>query len=160
MAVLVEGISVIVRRDSINRSYQGGWDGFVARVPNSTLCSDAQLARIGFLDPASVKTFIGQVESCGLVFMAEGKCVDITVVDQQRGPTMPCDWLEFTRLPMDGGHVGACWLFEGPRSAAGVHLPGRQLQLATPVGWTFKGSLSEQFRFVPTQDSDRQRTPH
>ena len=48
MAVLVEAISVIVRRDAINRSYDGGWAGFLSHVPNNTLCADHELARVGF----------------------------------------------------------------------------------------------------------------
>lgn len=45
MAVLVEAISVIVRRDAIRGKYPGGWQGFVAAVPNGTLCYDDDLAR-------------------------------------------------------------------------------------------------------------------
>jgi hypothetical protein len=35
MAVLVEGISVIVRRDAIERKLKGGWATFVGAVPNA-----------------------------------------------------------------------------------------------------------------------------
>ena len=67
---------------------------------------------------------------------------------------MPCDWLEFARIPHgeEGGHVAACWIFEGPRVAEGIHLPGRGLELSTPEGWTYEGSLSERFSFVPADD--------
>jgi hypothetical protein len=51
MAVLVEAISVVVRRDAIDRSFEGGWMAFVSRVPNATLCTDNQLARVDFMDP-------------------------------------------------------------------------------------------------------------
>jgi hypothetical protein len=54
MAVLVEAISVVVRRDAIDRSYEGGWVAFVSSVPNATLCTDDQLARVGFMDPKAV----------------------------------------------------------------------------------------------------------
>jgi len=58
MAVLVEAISVIVRRKAIDHSYPGGWDAFVAEVPNKTLCADDQLARVGFMTPQDVQNFI------------------------------------------------------------------------------------------------------
>ena len=45
MAVLVEGISVIVRRDAVESKYRGGWKGLIADVPNSTLCMDEELIR-------------------------------------------------------------------------------------------------------------------
>jgi hypothetical protein len=154
MAVLVEAISVVVRRDSIDRSFVGGWDAFAACVPNATLCADTQLARVGFMDPSAVGKFVEGLQAAGLVFLQAGKCTDIVVVDQQRGPTMPCEWLEFAHIPFgkSGGKLAACWLFEGPRVAAGVHFPGKSIDLATPNGWTFDGSISERFSFVPNED--------
>ncbi len=37
MAVLVEGLSAVARRDAIDERYEGGWDGFVSDVPNGML---------------------------------------------------------------------------------------------------------------------------
>jgi hypothetical protein len=67
---------------------------------------------------------------------------------------MPCEWLEFAHIPFgtSGGKVAICWLFEGPRAAAGVHFPGNRIDLATPVNWMFYGSLSERIFFVPGED--------
>ena len=45
MAVLVEGISVIVRRDAIEEKIRGGLSAFLATVPNGTCCMDADLVR-------------------------------------------------------------------------------------------------------------------
>jgi hypothetical protein len=66
MAVLVEGISVIVRRDAVQSLYPGGWEGFVADAPNKTLCADPNLARVGFMAPDDVKAFVAQLERVGL----------------------------------------------------------------------------------------------
>jgi hypothetical protein len=154
MAVLVEAISVVVRRDSIDRTFDGGWKAFVSCVLSATLCTDSQLARVGFMDPKAVGKFVEDLQAGGLVFLKSGRCVDIVVIDQQRGPTTPCEWIEFARIPFgkSGGRVAVCWLFEGPRLAAGVHFPGERIDLATPNGWTFEGSISERFSFVPTED--------
>ncbi len=67
---------------------------------------------------------------------------------------MPCNWIEFARIPFGktAGTVAACWLFEGPRVAAGVHLPGKSIDLGTPNGWIFEGSISERFSFVSNED--------
>ena len=123
-------------------------------MPNATLCTDGQLARVGFMDPKAVEKFVEGLRAAGLVFTASGKCADIVVVDQQRGPTMPCDWIEFASIPFgkSGGKIAACWLFEGPRLAAGIHLSRQSIDLATPNGWTFEGSMSERFSFVPNED--------
>jgi hypothetical protein len=74
----------------------------------------------------------------------------MAVVDQIRGPTTPVEWLEFAHLSLGGSEntVAACWLFEGRRIGAGIHVPGLKMALATPGGWTYEGSLSANFRFV------------
>lgn len=66
MAVLVEAISVIVRRDAINQRFAGGWEAFVECVPNATLCYDADLARVGFMARADAQAFIHRLEVRGL----------------------------------------------------------------------------------------------
>lgn len=111
MAVLVEAISVIVRRDAITARFSGGWHQFLAIVPNSTMCSDEDLARVGFMSPPDIEAFVRRLEKGGLTFVRDGQAVDIVVVDQMRGPTMPAhgwsllDYLlaeQKTRLPRAG----------------------------------------------------------
>ncbi len=154
MAVLVEGISVVVRRDAIDAGYPGGWPAFVENAPNATLCTDRELARIGFLDPRAVETFVAALTAHGLVFVDAGCCVDMVVVDQQRGPTVRCEWLEFSALSVaGGGKVHACWLYEDRRVGHGVHFCESARRLVAPAGWEYEGSLSQQFTFVPTGSS-------
>ena len=149
MAVLVEGISVLVRKDSIEKKMTGGEARFRLLIPNATFCEDDQLARVGFLDPASVGSFIDELTELGLVAVENDKFVDIAVFDQQAGCTLNCDWIEFCHLPMEDGKVGAAWLFEGERIGFGIHMQSPSIQLATPPGWQFKDSLSDKFQFVP-----------
>jgi hypothetical protein len=155
MAVLVEGISVVIKRKSIDSKFLGGWSRFVADVPNQTLCADDDLARVGFMSPDDTEGYVAHLEGCGLCFVTEGQCVDFAVVDQLRGPTTPADWLEYTHLSITTGpdrKVAACWLFEGPRVVAGVHLSDNRLTLATPAGWQYENSLSARFTFVPDKE--------
>lgn len=156
MAVLVEAISVIVRRDAIDEKLTGGWESFVDEVPNNTLCTDGALARIGFMTPVDVEEFMMFLTMGGLTFIDEDRAIDVAVVDQMRGPTMHTDWLEFAHIPYgdNGGKVAACWLFEGPRVAAGVHLPSMTINLAVPDGWRHEESLSANFQFVPTEEAE------
>jgi len=156
MAVLVEAISVIARRDAIEAKYPGGWSAFLAGTPNATLCYDDEIARIGFMVPQDVEAFISHLTGNGLTFLVNDKAEDIAVVDQQRGPTTDCDWLEFAKLPFGqaGGKVSACWFFDRPRIAAGVHFRGKSIDLATPPGWKFEESLSHRFGFVPNEQVD------
>lgn len=107
------------------------------------------------MDPRSVEACVKELEHHRFTFMRQNKCIDFVEVDQQRGPTTPCDWLEFAHLPFGGqeGKVGACWLFEGQRMGAGIHLKGEQKDFAVPDGWDFEGSLSQRFTFVSNSEA-------
>lgn len=153
MAVLVEAISVIVRRDAIARKFAGGWSGFVAGVPNATLCFDEELARVGFMSPTDTEAYVGKLEGSGLTFLVDEQAVDIAIADQQQGLLVDCDWLEYARLNFDDcGEVGACWLYDGPRFAYGTYLPSGTLTLATPPDWDYENSLSKEFHFAPDEE--------
>jgi len=146
MSVLVEAISVIVRKSSIEARFPGGWVAFEHAVPNGTLCADDDLARVGFMSPPDAKAFIVELETQGLRFLVDGIAGDVAVVDQQQGLMNPCTWLEFGRVPLDGDNTAAaCW---SPGSA------GPTGPLVTPEGWEFEGSLTQHFQFVPTEQVD------
>lgn len=144
MPVLVEAISVIVRRDAIDRSYQGGWQGFVSRIPNRTLCMDAEIARVGFMNPIDVRGFIATMVERGLTAMnPSGAFVDLVVIDQGSGPRAPCDWIDFFRIPFQTGQIGI------------ARLKGNTEQtLVCPEGWTFHESLSHNAEFQPGVEPD------
>jgi hypothetical protein len=144
MAVIVEGISVIVRRDSVDSAYPGGWKAFVADCPNGTLCADPDLARIGFMTPTDVEAFVDRLEGAGLVFKREAGAVDLAVVDQQRGPTTSCNWLEWGHVEINGHRVAACRL-----------IGSAERKLATPEGWCFEESLSASYGFIPSGAEDK-----
>jgi hypothetical protein len=138
MAVLVEAISVIVRCDAIDARYPGGWEAFRNGVPNATLASDTEIARVGFMTPIDVEAYVRELQMNGLAFNRHGTSADFAVVDQQRGPTKPCAWLDWGHVSVSGGQVVAC------------RLNGSKIMsLATPEDWKFEGSLSHTYAFVP-----------
>lgn len=144
MSVLVEAISVIIRRDSLDRQFNGGWDGFVGTVPNQTFCFDDHLARVGFMNPSDVEAFIAMLESQGLEFRNDaGEAIDLVVVDQLRGSTLAAPWLGFAKLEIEGGGVSACWL-QGEVDSG----------LAVPIGWKLDGSISAKTLFVSAEDTE------
>lgn len=140
MAVLVEGISVVIRREAINARYPGGWERFVADAPNRTLCADPHLARVGFMVPDDVKGFIETLGRNAIAHHTANSSGDAVVVDQMSGPTSRCDWVEVGSVGIHGGKVAV------------ARLSGDQTNtVATPDGWKYEGSLSEKFTFVPTK---------
>jgi hypothetical protein len=139
MAVLVEGISAIVRVQAIHDRYAGGWPAFDDSVPNNTLCSDNEVARVGFMMPADCEAFVGGLERHGLTFVRDGKCQDIAVAVQIDGLTVPCDWLEFGQVDIEPG-----------RSVSTARLKGTTIgQVFCPANWTYEKSLSRQYAVVP-----------
>jgi len=143
MAVLIEGISVIVCVDSLIQKFTGGWEEFKRIVPNQTLCADNEIARVGFMTPLDAESFVKNLQNEGLEFIRGGEAIDIAVADQLRGLTSRCTWLEFVQVDLNG---------EGQRVSA-CRLVGSQLiQVITPAGWKFEGSLSSTRNFVPSED--------
>jgi len=65
MAVLCEAISVVIRRDSIDAFYKGGWAAFQNDVPNKAMCTDEELVRVGFMSPDAVGAYIEKLEANG-----------------------------------------------------------------------------------------------
>ena len=141
MAVLAEGISVVVRFDAIARLMDDDWARFVAIVPNLTLCCDNELARVGFMVPADAEAFVKTLESHGFRYVEDGKAVDLVVVDQQQGLLVPCVWVECAHYQCNEAGEGAlgCRL-----------LGGAEETFFAPEGWAFEGSLSQTFGFQPT----------
>lgn len=145
MAVLVEATSVILQVGTIRERYAGGWVAFADRAPNSTLCSDNELARVGFMTPADCQTFIDYLNRTGLIFLRDGESIDIAVADQMRGFTARCGWADFGKIELKPG-----------QTVSAAQLPGTQCrQVFCPEGWKYEGSLSAQFGFVPTGQEDK-----
>jgi hypothetical protein len=157
MAVLVEAISFIVRHDAIVSRFKGGWDAFKYLVPKDTLCTDGELARVGFSSLAELDSFASLLDDNGLIFFADGKTIDYTVIYQTGGLIAPTDWLEVSKISFgeNGNKVMVCWLFEGPRKTDEINLPSSSMTLATPVGWTYEGSLSANINFVGNNELDK-----
>jgi hypothetical protein len=140
VAVLIEGVSVVVRCDSIERKHSGGVKQFSTEVPNPTLCADGELARVGFMTPDDTKAYVEHLERRGLKYGVNGKAQDIVVVDQRTGMRAPCDWAAFG---------SANWNDEpGKPIAICAAVPSNVKTVIVPEGWVFERSLSASHRFI------------
>ena len=140
MAILVEAISVVVRADSIEAKFPGGWEAFRGWIQNQTLCADGELVRIGFMSPQETRQFVEEIQAEGLTYIEGGEAKDLIVADQQRGFVMPCSWAEFGRIPMDRD--------EKKIVSAARLIDSKVEELVTPDGWRFDGSLSDSFQLA------------
>jgi hypothetical protein len=145
MAVLVEANSVIVRVQAINDHHAGGWAAFDESVPNNTLCSDNDVARVGFMNPNDCEPFVAGLQGRGLVFLRDGRCQDIAIAIQGAGLSFPCDWLEYGPVEIEPTRfVAAVWRKGAANSP-----------VACPVDWQYEKSLSRQSVIVPPEQMDR-----
>lgn len=76
MAVLVEGLSVVVRNDALLRKFHGRPRRFQEGLQDESICFDNDLICISpCCLPDEVERFIGWCESMGLTFALGGKAV-------------------------------------------------------------------------------------
>lgn len=126
MAVLVEALNVVVRINRIRAKFQGGLKAFKENIPNKTLSMDSGLARVGFMTPFDAEIYIDYLEENGLIFISDDKAKDLIVIDQFKGPTIQCDWIELITVKLQGIECRACKLKSDPDTPLSFHVP---------VGW-------------------------
>jgi hypothetical protein len=144
MAVLIEAISVVMRGSALEEKYPGGWSAFERDPPNRTLCADGELVRVGFMDPREVAAFVARLKGHGLVFAGDAEDSDFVVIDQNRGPTTACPWVEASRVYLDDAksrRITVAYL-------VGSTSPG----FVSPDGWSYEDSLFAQDSFVESGD--------
>ena len=129
MSVLVEAVTLVVRRPSLDLAYPGGAEAFLQATrrltnpPRFACAIDPNLVNVSFEHPDYLAAAVELLTSSGLTEVEEAVgAVDFVCVDQSDGPDIPCSWLEWERFT-DG--VTVAWM-------AGKE-PGA---LAAPKGWT------------------------
>ncbi len=133
MPVLIEGVCVLVRLQSVTNRYRGGADAFLRSAVFVSACADEHLVRLGFLTTHDAFACAKDLEHHGIC----PESSDLALVDQQDGFLTPCNWAEL-------GNVG----WDGDRShiVVGCRLVGdSSLRMAVPEDWHFNGSLSQQY---------------
>lgn len=137
MAVLIEAVSVVVRRAAAEARYAGGMQAFARSIPNRATCADRHLLCVGFMATRDAEAYVESLEAGGLRCRrgvepaADDEAVDVAVVSQRRGPWIALSWLKYATVENDGRKLDVCWL-------AG-EAPG---DVAVPNGWVYEKSLS------------------
>lgn len=143
MTVLVEGISVIIKLEAVNRVFPDGWEGFREYLPNFTLCKDDKLARFCFLGQEEAMAFKDKLESLNFIYQGNEGAQDFVLIDQLYGPTTPCDWLECGHLVIDN---------DPQKKVAACRITGSADDtIVTPEGWLYEDSLTAQYGLTPSE---------
>ena len=161
MAVLVEGISVVVRRAAIDERYSGGMEAFLEAVPTALFAADDEIAVVGFQSADEAEAYCEALAEAGISFGDEGdegdegEAADVAVVDQFEGVLTETPWLECARFEFDdaGHEIAVCWLFEGEHIHGEINLPGEELDVAVPDGWEYETSMSATARFISDDEA-------
>ena len=95
-AIKARFISVIVRRETIERAYPGGVPAYERDAPNATFASDDALTSVSFMDEESAEDLVAKLEALGLRCIVDGELHDIAVLSRW-GSTLPCSWVEQRR---------------------------------------------------------------
>jgi len=143
MAVLIEAISVVIRLETIVAKYRGGVEQYVRDCPNSTLCMDKDIVRVGFMTTSDAIDFVKGLEKDGFRCVTDGEYDEIAIVDQFEGFFRPCDWLEFTNSA--GGknieRISACKIKGAPID-----------YISKPEGWNYETSISKRAMYVDADE--------
>jgi hypothetical protein len=128
MSVLIEAITLVVPKQVLAVSYNGGVEAYVEalsaleRPPRFICDGDAHLLNASFFDLAHMRPAIALLSEEGIVTIENDEFHELAFVDQRFGPTMPCKWLEWERH--EEGYTSA-WL-------SGTEVG----ELASPNEWT------------------------
>jgi hypothetical protein len=154
MAILVEGISVIVRRVAVEERYTGGLEAFVEAAPTHLYCFDDDLVAVAFGDPNEAEAYCNSLAAAGIRFGEEGTAPDVAIADQFHGLLTETDWLELARVDfdVDGHEITVAWLHEGEQHAGDVPEEGDELDVSVPDGWSYETSMSSLARFIPQEE--------
>ena len=114
MAVFCEFISVIIRRDSIDKYFQGGWNSFVLELPNYSMCTDGEVVNVGFMNPTDTVSYLDFLKSEGLQYdQSYNRTIDdVEVIDRFDDHNEKRSWVEFGDRKFKDQEYFCCW-FKG-----------------------------------------------
>lgn len=141
MAVLVEANSVIVRRETIDARFEGGFEAFRRLAPAETLCTDGEIVRVGFDALDGLVAFLRLLQARGLRYGVGPAEDEVATFQLEIGPNghrsqhSPCDWV---------GYANYLWTETGWRVITAI-LKGGQApkdEVVFPPGWDYERSPS------------------
>lgn len=157
MAILIEGISIVIRRNALEKhiddfiiaeKFNPWWMALDSYTDNTLVCISNQNPSCAdnleiedgdvFIFPNCITGVIEALERTGCTFMKDGQAIDIAIVDSISGILTPVSWLNFTRISInDGeGEVGACWSHNDA-------IPSDGLSLSASKYWGYTDSPSK-----------------
>ena len=145
MPVLVERLSLMVRRAQLPDSMFRAWVALMAQSGASSALSDGELACASFSDERALSGALRTLVGLGLPFWKGTEPGDIAVVSQTQGPAYWWPWLEL-------GHVSSP---DGHRVLAARVAGSSRCDVTSPPSWTYAGSATQRLGIVDLPLADR-----
>jgi hypothetical protein len=103
MPVLIEGVTVLIKRGALFDTYKGGYDQFIYDLQDqSALAVSNDLVRISFEDHASARAYQKLLVERGLkvalINENEPARIDAVLIDQVFGASMTIFWLNYIAI--------------------------------------------------------------
>jgi hypothetical protein len=135
MAVLVEGVCLLLRCDAVERLYPGGVAALADACTAEAVCADEELMALTFEDSDAAEDYLAELEQYGFRHLVDDMAVDAVLADPHLGPISPCGWAEYGQATLE---------LDPKKRVAWCAMPGADVSdLCVPKGWRFTGSLSE-----------------
>jgi hypothetical protein len=126
MAVIIEAFSIIIRNSTIEAEFPGALDGYRKACPNTSLCTDGELCRVGFMTEPEISDYLRFLSENGIPVCDKNGRAQIAYVDHDGKILWECDWIQIVEI-------------EGILSAV---LTGTEVnKLVAPAGWRPGSSL-------------------
>ena len=135
MAVLVEGVCLLLRCEAAERLYPGGVVALAAACTAEAVCADDDLMALTFEDSDSAEDYLAELEQYGFRHLVHDMAMDAVLADPHLGPVSPCGWADYGQACVEG---------DASKRVAVCAMPGTDMnELCVPKGWRFRGSRSE-----------------
>lgn len=126
---------MVIRIDAVGEYVPGGYAEFSELLADHSPCADEELRAVGFSLPEEAQGFVRELQHLELVYLdQDGEAVDFVAVDEEAGPEIPFDGLEFGQIEIGVATPSAAWFWSDPDAAEDEQVPP-DMELATPEGW-------------------------
>jgi hypothetical protein len=104
MSILVESLTVIVRRLTLDVTWPGGTDAYLTAALSADslanlACADDTLTGVSFASASSCQVWLERLADSRIVNVQRKRSVDVVCIDELSGPSWPCDWIAWSRRP-------------------------------------------------------------
>lgn len=108
MTILLEGVSLVFKNETLEAQCSGGVFGFRAAWDNGSFCTDGTLSRISFFETGDAFCALVAMPDYGLE-VSTHFAVDVAVFLHGGFPWAPCLWLETSNVTSSKSEMQVCW---------------------------------------------------